>query len=456
MLARIQPGGTLRGTARVPGDKSIAHRWLILAATARGSSRMVDLPPSLDVRSTASSLARVTLKARPALDIWTANAAAGVEPPGSTWNAGLETSSYRVLELEGEGRAGLRGSVEPLDCGNSGTSMRLLTGLLAAAPFASTLIGDASLSLRPMERVAEPLRRMGADIRTEDGHAPIAIRGGGLVGRRHELALATAQVKGAILLAGLDADAETTVVEPAATRDHTERALEALGAPIRIDGRAITVSRFQQEGFEATCPGDPSSAAFLVAAAALTGSTLRVEGVGLNPTRLRFLDVMGRMGVATRIAVDHEELGEPVGTIEVQETVDLRAVRIEADELPLVIDEVPVLSALAAHAGADSWFRGAGELRVKETDRLSALVDSLGALGGHAAVEGDDLVLAGGGLRGGLARSFGDHRLAMALAVAGLAAEGPTEVEGIESAEVSFPGFVETLRRIGASIEVGP
>ena len=162
------------------------------------------------------------------------------------------------------------------------------------------------------------------------------------------------------------------------------------------------------------------------------------------------------MGVATRIAVDHEELGEPVGTIEVQETADLRAVRIEADELPLVIDEVPVLAALAAHAAADSWFCGAGELRVKETDRLSALVDSLGALGGLAAVEGDDLVLAGGGLRGGRARSFGDHRLAMALAVAGLAAEGPTAIEGIESAEVSFPGFVETLRGIGASIEVEP
>lgn len=456
MLARIQPGGTLRGKARVPGDKSIAHRWLILAATATGPSRMVDLPSSLDVRSTASSLSLVALKARPALDIWTANAAARVEPPGSTWNADIETSRYRVLELEGEGRAGLHRSVEPLDCGNSGTSMRLLTGLLAAAPFASTLIGDASLSSRPMERVAEPLRRMGADIRTEDGHAPIAIRGGGLVGRRHELALATAQVKGAILLAGLDADAETTVVEPAATRDHTERALEALGAPIRIDGRAITVSRFQQEGFEATCPGDPSSAAFLVAAAALTGSALRIEGVGVNPTRLRFLDVMRRMGVATRIAIDHEELGEPVGTIEVQETVDLRAVRIEPDELPLVIDEVPVLAALAAHATADSWFCGAGELRLKETDRLSALVDSLGELGGVAAVEGDDLVLAGGGLRGGRARSFGDHRLAMALTVAGLAAEGPTVVEGIESAEVSFPGFVETLRRLGASIEVEP
>ena len=171
MLARIQPGGTLRGTARVPGDKSIAHRWLILAATARGPSRMIDLPPSLDVRSTASSLARVALKARPALDIWTANAAAWVEPPGSTWNADIEASRYRVLELEGEGREGLHRSVEPLDCGNSGTSMRLLTGLLAAAPFASTLIGDASLSSRPMERVAGPLRGMGADIRTEDGHA---------------------------------------------------------------------------------------------------------------------------------------------------------------------------------------------------------------------------------------------------------------------------------------------
>jgi len=334
--------------------------------------------------------------------------------------------------------------------------MRLLTGLLASAPFSSRLTGDASLSARPMERVAEPLRAMGASIRTTGGHAPIEIGPARLTGRRLELTVPTAQVKGAILLAGLDADGETTVVEPAPTRDHTERALRALGAPVTTGNGYVVVRRFQHEGFVATCPGDPSSAAFLIAASALTRSALRIEGVGLNPSRLRFLDVLDRMGVSVRIDHDGEQLGEPVGSISVQAGDALRGVRIEEDELPLIIDEVPILAALAAFARSDSWFLGAGELRVKETDRLSAIVASIRGLGGEAAIEGEDLVMAGGGLRGGSATSGADHRLAMALAVAALGADAPTTIAGIEAADVSFPGFVASLHALGARIEVEP
>jgi 3-phosphoshikimate 1-carboxyvinyltransferase len=305
-----------------------------------------------------------------------------------------------------------------------------------------------------MERVAVPLRRMGADVRTTDGHAPVEVSGGALRGVRYRPDVPTAQVKSAVLLAGLAADGETIVEEPAATRDHTERALEALGAPVRRDGTTVAVSRFQHGAFEAVVPGDVSSAAFLIAAAALTGSELTVHDVGLNPSRLRFLDVAGRMGVATEVSVAGEQLGEPFGSIRVSGPTRLHGTTVEEAELPGVVDEVPVLAVLAACARGDTWFLGAGELRVKESDRLTSMAEGIRALGGHAAAEGDDLVIAGGGLRGGVAPSAGDHRLAMAFAVAGAGAEGPCEVEGIEAADVSFPGFVEVLRSIGIRTEL--
>jgi 3-phosphoshikimate 1-carboxyvinyltransferase len=454
MRIRVIPGGRLRGTVRVPGDKSIAHRWLILACTGSSRSRLTGLPGAFDVRSTASCLAELTLKARPALDLWARNASSGVEGGGSTWNDTPRGVSNGTLEVEGQGRDGL---VEPgagLDCGNSGTSMRLLAGILAAAPFTTELTGDRSLSARPMERVAAPLRQMGATVRTTDGHPPLVVTGGRLLGIEHRMEVPSAQVKGALLLAGVRASGETFVVEPAATRDHTERALDALGAPVRREGLRVGIARFQHEGFEATVPGDPSSAAFLIAAAALSGSELTIEGVGLNPTRLHFLRVLSRMGVAIETSVVGEQLGEPVGSIHVPPAGALRSTTVEADELPLVIDEVPVLAMLGIHAPGDTWFLGASELRVKESDRLTALVDGIRALGGHAAAESDDLVIAGGGLRGGVASSRGDHRLAMAFTVGSLAADRPSEVEGIEAAAVSFPGFVETLRSMGAAIEV--
>ena len=331
--------------------------------------------------------------------------------------------------------------------------MRLLAGVVASCSFATALTGDASLSARPMERVAEPLRAMGARVKTSGGHAPIHITGGPLTGIRYSTPVPTAQVKSAVLLAGIAAEGETTFIEPARTRDHTERALAALGAPVTLSDRGVTVSRFQHAGFAGDLPGDPSSAAFLIAAAALTGGEIEISGVGLNPTRLRFLAILERMGVRSEIAVDREVLGEPVGTIRADAPSGLIATIVGADELPLVVDEVPVLAMTAVHARGESRFEGAAELRVKESDRLRALAEGIRSLGGEAADEGDDLVVAGPGLSGGTAEAGGDHRLAMAFAVASLAASAPCEIGGLDSAEVSFPGFVRTLLALGAVVD---
>ena len=456
MRVRITPGNRLRGEVGVPGDKSIAHRWLILASSARGSSRLVDLPGSLDVRSTAACLSVLTVGARPALEAWASNDPSPAEGHGSTWNPAGPTGTSAPLEVEGEGRSALVQPSRPLDCGNAGTAMRLLAGLVAGAPFRSVLTGDASLSARPMERVAEPLRAMGADVRTTDGHAPLTIDGGNLEGISYRTPVPTAQVKGAVLLAGLAAEGTTKVEEPAPTRDHTERALRALGVPVRVERTTIAIEPFQHRGFDGRCPGDPSSAAFLVAAAALTGSELTLTGVGLNPSRTHFLEVMRRMGVPTEARVRTVELGEPVGEIWVGACGGIASTTIGADELPLVIDEVPVLALLAAHAAGECLFREAAELRVKESDRLGALARGIRALGGDADDQDDDLVVGGGGLRGGVAEAGGDHRMAMALAVGALAADGPCEIEGMEAADVSFPGFVAQLQHLGAEIEVLP
>jgi 3-phosphoshikimate 1-carboxyvinyltransferase len=450
---RIDPGARLEGTATVPGDKSIAHRWLILAATAGGTSRLTGLPGSLDVRSTAASLAALSRAARPSLEAWVRNGGVSTKGHGSTWNPSLEGGAESVLEVEGDGWGGLEQPVRDLDCGNSGTSMRLLAAVAAGAAFPTVLVGDRSLSARPMERIAEPLRLMGATVHTTSGHAPLRIEGGDLHGIRYSTAIPSAQVKSAVLLAGLVAAGDTVVEEPASTRDHTERVLAALGAPIRVDGGSITVSGFQHGAFEGVVPGDPSSSAFLVAAAALTGGDLTISALGLNPTRLAFLDVMQRMGVKTRRLVKTGEMGEPVGELLVARCPEILPTRIEDAELSLVIDEVPVLALLAAHARGDSWFLGAGELRVKESDRLAGVARIVNELGGHASVEGNDLVIAGGGLEGGVTHSD-DHRLGMAAAVGALGARSPSRVGGIEAADVSFPGFVEALRSLGARAEV--
>lgn len=454
MRIRIAPGGQVRGLVRVPGDKSIAHRWLILAGTARGTSQIADLPVALDVRSTARCLTALAPKARASLEDWLRSPPAGGQAQRSTSNESRPRLSTAPVYLRAEGRAGLEAPGAELDCGNSGTTMRLLAGVLAGVPFETVLTGDESLRARPMERVARPLREMGARVETTDGQPPMRIRGGRLRGIAYRCPVPSAQVKGAILLAALAAEGETTVLEPAPTRDHTERALAHLGAPIRVLAPGeVRCSAFQHAGFTGRVPGDVSSAAFLVAATALTGGELRVEGVGLNPSRTHFLEVMARMGIPTETRVLGEELGEPVGDLIVRPPRDLVGTTVPAQELPLVIDEVPVLASLACHARGESRFAGASELRVKESDRLEGLAAMVRGLGGAAAIEGDDLVLAGGGLGGGSVSAHGDHRMAMAAVVAALGARAEVEVEGVEVADVSFPGFLETLRALGAFIE---
>ncbi|HWL89981.1 MAG TPA: 3-phosphoshikimate 1-carboxyvinyltransferase [Actinomycetota bacterium] len=451
----MTPRGTVGGEARVPGDKSIAHRWLLMAATAEGRSHIDGLPRSLDIASTAACLSQLVPPARPALDAWGSSPSVTDERHGSTWNRDAATLDLETLDLRGEGRRSLLRPERGLDCGNSGTTMRLLAGLVSSSPFDTVLEGDPSLSTRPMERVAAPLRAMGADVTTSEGHPPLTIRGSALRGIRFEPEVPSAQVKGAVLMAGLAAEGPTTVTEPVATRDHTERLFRALGAPIRARGSDVVLEGpFQHKGFRGAIPGDPSSAAFLLGAAALTGGNLTISGVGLNPTRLRVLDVLGRMGLEVEVEVEGEELGEPVGTMRLGPRGTLRPVHVDRNELPLVIDEVPVLAVIAAHADGPSRFEGAGELRVKESDRLSVLAAGIRAMGGEAAEEGDDLVVGGGGLGGGTAEPAGDHRMAMALTVTALAARAPVEIDAVESASVSFPGFFELLRSLGADVEV--
>jgi 3-phosphoshikimate 1-carboxyvinyltransferase len=454
MRARVTPGAAVGGIAGVPGDKSISHRWLLMASIAAGRSRLEGLPRSLDTSSTAACLAQLAPGVRPALDAWVSSPVVAGEGDGSTWNRDPSTLDLGTLDLRGEGRDALHRPAGELDCGNSGTTMRLVAGLVSSSPFETVLIGDPSLSARPMERVARPLREMGAAVTTEDGHPPIRIRGSTLHGIRFEPEVPSAQVKGAVLLAALAAEGTTTVAERVPTRDHTERLLRVLGAPIRGEGTDVVLEGpFQHEGFRGAIPGDPSAAAFVLGAAALTGGDVTIQGVGLNPTRLHLLRVFERMGLQVEIEIEGEELGEPLGTMRLRPTRSLRPVDVPADELPLVIDEVPLLAGLAAHGEGPSRFRGAAELRVKESDRLSILAEGIRALGGEAVDEGDDLVVGGGGLAGGSVRSAGDHRLAMAFVVAALAARGPSAVDGVEIAAVSFPGFLPLLRSLGADVE---
>ena len=455
MRAGVTPGRRVEGDARVPGDKSIAHRWLLLAATAEGRSRLLGVPRALDTLATTRCLAALAPPVRPALEAWGSRPGVADERHGSTWNDAPSTLDLDALDLRAEGLGSLRSAeTGPLDCGNSGTTMRLLAGVVAACPFESVLAGDASLSRRPMERIAEPLRAMGADVRTTDGHPPIAIAGGRLVGARIEPTVPSAQVKSAVLLAGLAAEGTTTVLETVRTRDHTERALRALGATVDVEGTEVTLrGPFRHGGFDGTVPGDASAAAFLLAGAALTGGGISISGVGLNPTRLGYLDVLSRMGLEVEREVEVEENGEPRGTLRSSAVDGIAPVVVAADEMPFVIDEVPVLAALAVHADGESRFAGGRELRVKESDRLSALERGLSSLGGRIRVEGDDLVVEGGGIVGGAVVPADDHRIVMALVVAALAARGPSEIAGIEAASVSFPGFLRALTALGARIE---
>jgi 3-phosphoshikimate 1-carboxyvinyltransferase len=353
-----------------------------------------------------------------------------------------------AVEVDGRGPDSWRPSPEPLDAGNSGSTLRMLAGALAGRPFRSVLTGDDSLRRRPVERVAAPLRAMGAQASGTEGRPPLVIEGGRLQGITWELEVASAQVKTAVLLAGLQAEGLTTVREGQPSRDHTERMLRAFGVTVERNGAAVSVrggSPLRAAPVEV--PGDASSAAFLVVAALVRPrSEVRVDGVLLNPGRIGFLDALRSMGARIETGLDREE-PEPVGWI-LARTSDLHGAAIGGDVVPALIDEVPALAVAAAHADGKTTITGAKELRVKESDRIAALAQNLRALGGRVEELPDGLVIEGGApLRGAAVRSFGDHRIAMAMAGAGLSAEGETEIEDAECASVSFPEFWTVLGR---------
>ncbi len=426
----VRPSAPLRGRVRVPGDKSISHRALLLGALADGPSRIAGFLPCGDSLTTLACLR-----------------ALGVE---------VETHDATTLTIHGRGLRGLRAPSVPLDCARSGTTMRLLAGILAGHPLGQvsrpcpcTLTGDEQLLRRPMRRVVEPLRRMGAEIETTDGHAPLTIRGRRLRGCDHTLAIASAQVKSALLLAGLYAGGPTTIRQPGPARDHTERMLAAMEATIEVSGLTVTLAPSPSSlvPLSLTVPGDISSAAFpLVAAALVPGSEVAVENVGVNPTRTGLLDVLRTMGADVVVTNEREQGNEPVADVTVRAS-GLVGVEVGGDTVVRMIDEFPVLAVAATQAHGATVVRDAGELRVKETDRIAILATELRALGARIDPLPDGFIIKGPTpLHSATVDSHGDHRLAMALAVAGLIAEGEVVIENVECIDDSFPGFVELMR----------
>jgi 3-phosphoshikimate 1-carboxyvinyltransferase len=415
------------GSARVPGDKSITHRVLLLAALARGTSHVGGALTSLDARSSARVLRQL----------------------------GAELSPLRpdtTVTIRGRGR--FRRPRGPLFCGNSGTTTRLLLGLLSAHRFSATLTGDRSLRRRPMRRVTVPLTAMGARFTEQNGDGlPLTVRGERLRPLSYEMPVSSAQIKSAILLAGMAGEVSVALREPhGRSRDHTERLLQAFGYGVaEKDGWIHFTPGGHLEPFDMQVPGDPSSAAFLVGAAILAeAGELRVAGVGVNPTRTGFLEVLKRMGAGVQVEDDSIRYGEPVGDLIVRPAA-LRSTEVAASEIPGLIDEIPLLAVLASRAEGVTTFREVGELRVKESDRLGLIAENLRAVGAEAAVVADDLVVVGNGAEPrGRVRTEGDHRLAMAFAVLGTVPGARVRVDDMACAAVSFPGFPATLRAIGA------
>ena len=431
--------GCLSGTVRVPGDKSISHRALIVSALAVGESRIDGLLEGEDVLATAAALRAL--------------------------GASVERMSAGAWSVHGTGIGGLAEPDTVLDLGNSGTAARLLLGVLGTHPLTATMTGDASLRTRPMGRVAEPLRAMGAAVSAREGDLmPLTVTGArDPVPIEYALPVASAQVKSAILLAALNAPGETTVIEPRRTRDHSELMLRRFGVDIAVadrdGGRAIVV-RGQPEisGRTVSVPGDPSSAAFPgIAALLIPGSQVHIPGVGLNPTRTGLFDCLAEMGAA--VAVERAETAEPepVGDLTFSHPGEagLRAIEVPADRAPRMIDEYPILAVAAAFAEGTTRMHGLGELRVKESDRLAAIAGGLREAGVGAAVEGDTLIVEGSGGRppGGVAIDAAhDHRIAMAFLVLGLACKRPIRVVGTETIDTSFPGFAAAMNGLGAAI----
>jgi len=419
---KIDPAASLRGHIAVPGDKSVSHRSVLLGAIAEGETTVRGFGRSADTESTI----------------------AAVRALGAT----VHDDDVDALRVEGAGLRGLREPVEPIDCGNSGTTFRLLAGILAGQRGRFELAGDESLSRRPMERVAEPLRLMEARVETTDGTPPLTIEGGELKGIRYELPVASAQVKSCVLLAGLYAAGRTTVVEPLPTRDHTELMLEAAGVTVRRHQRRISVGPAERLRLgEVVVPGDFSAAApFVVAASLLPGSELTIHDVGLNPRRTGLLDVLARMGARITIFHRHKSGGEPVGDLGVR-SAELTATAVTAEEVPLLVDELPLFALAAACARGVSKVEGARELRVKETDRIETVTSSLRGVGVRIAETEDGFTVRGvpTRFRGGSIDSRGDHRIAMLGAVAGLVSRDGVELGDPQAVAVSFPGFFELL-----------
>jgi len=424
----VQPAARVGGELTVPGDKSISHRALMLGGIADGRTGIHGFLPSEDCHATLAALR-----------------AMGVA---------IEQHSATQLTVHGAGARGLAAPGQVLDMGNSGTALRLFMGLLAAQRFDSTLIGDASLMRRPMERVALPLRAMGAAIETAQGTPPVQIGGGRqLTAIDYVLPVPSAQVKSAILLAGLAAEGVTRVTEPAPTRDHTERMLTGFGAQLQRQGATVGIAGGQRlTATRVEVPADISSAAFFLVAGALAaheGLTLR--NVGVNPTRTGILDILRLMGADIRMENRRESGGEPSADLIVRAS-QLRGIRIPAELVPLAIDEFPVLFIAAAAADGVTELTGAEELRVKETDRLAVMAEGLGRLGVRHELHADGIRIEGGRISGGTIDSHGDHRIAMAFAVASLRASGPLEILDVANVATSFPGFVPLARSAGLAI----
>ncbi|HZP56479.1 MAG TPA: 3-phosphoshikimate 1-carboxyvinyltransferase [Dehalococcoidia bacterium] len=431
MERTIRPARRLRGTIAVPGDKSISHRAAILNALAGGEAVVHNFLPGDDCRSTLRVLQALGVDC--ALD---------------------EHDDAPMLRVRGGGLHGLREPGDVLDCGNSGTTMRLLAGVLAGQPFHAVLTGDASLRTRPMARVTRPLAEMGARIDGREGGrlAPLAVRGGGLRGIHYRPPEPSAQVKSAVLLAGLYAEGETVVEEAAPTRDHTERMLAAMGARIAGEGGAVRLTPgVALAPLSMRVPNDISAAAFwMVAAAAHPDAEVRLTGVGLNPTRTGIIDALHEMGAD--LAIEEERIvgGEPVGDVVVRSS-RLRGIEVAGDLVPRLIDEVPALAVAAACADGETIVRDAKELRVKESDRIATVAAELRRLGARVEERDDGMRIEGGTLAGGAVASHGDHRLAMALAAAGLVARGPTRLSDAGAVTISYPDFWEHLERFSAA-----
>ena len=425
----VEPVARLQGHIAVPGDKSISHRAVLLGAVCEGATLVRGFGRSADTEATIGAVR-----------------ALGAE---------VEELDVDTLRVHGVGLRGLRAPAGPIDCANAGTLVRLLAGLLAGQEGQTfELTGDVSLSSRPMGRIAEPLQRMGARVESEDGHLPLRVTGGALHGIAYELPVASAQVKSCVLLAGLYADGETTVVEPVPTRDHTELLLAAAGARVSRRPSSVTVRPAERLVLgEVEVPGDFSSAApFVVAATLVPGSELHVHGVNLNPRRTGLLEILERMGAHVHVYNRRRIGGEPAGDLEVR-AAPLVATEVQAAEVPLAIDELPLFALAASHARGESVLRGAAELRAKETDRIEAVVDGLRALGAHVTATPDGFRVRGvpARLRGGPLASRGDHRIAMLGAVAGLASREGARVEDADAVAVSFPGFFELLAELAAA-----